>query len=386
MPAKKQSASAPKASAVKKSGLPKKSAEKKSAAKKSAAKKTAARKSAVNKSAEKKTAPMKGAAPVKKAAPVKNRAAAKAPKGVASKTVRGSSELDFAAFPPEALLHEQRWICLACILDVFTRQLGMAPVTAQSQIRHYAPTVAELTATEPGRPYLGAEAEKQPCRWCQAPPRWHVSLKMHRIESGKATDAARRDLVKSLGTGENFLIVEEKATQRDAFYDWLQHTSAGLNLDDPHWLIEATHHYLARKEPQTDWAAMFPAVFAVRRSRRLDEGWEIDGGRLYLSPRLFDEVLLMQYLLSRGHRSGGLTFEGRLTLPELIRRLRGAGYLRAAGVASGNAEDAFEQIVEILGGGEAGMKFYYVIDRRALLEKLKELKSVRVPRAKVQAV
>jgi hypothetical protein len=81
-----------------------------------------------------------------------------------------------------------------------------------------------------------------------------------------------------------------------------------------------------------------------------------------------------------------VTFEGRLTLGELIRRLRGAGYLRAAGVQSGDAGDAFEQLIEILGGGETGMKFYYVVDRRALLHKLQELRTARVPKAKPAAV
>ena len=135
-------------------------------------------------------------------------------KKVAAQKVRGDAELDFSAFPPEALLHESRWICLACVLDVFTRQLGLAPVTAHSQIRRYTPSAGELTAHTPTRPYLGVEAEKQACRWCGAAPRWHVPLQVHRIESGKATDAARRDLVKALGTGENFQIVEEQSTQR----------------------------------------------------------------------------------------------------------------------------------------------------------------------------
>lgn len=353
------------------------------AVKKSPAKKKApAPKKPVPKKMVRKVAPaQKKALPAKKV-PVKAPPKKAAPKKAASKKLRGDAQLDFSAFPPEAITHESRWLCLACVLDVFTRQLGLAPVTAQAQIRRYTPSVAELTAAAPTRPYLGAEAEKQPCRWCSAVPRWHVPLQVHRIESGKATDAARRDLVKALGTGENFQIVEEKSTQRDAFYDWLQHTSQALNLDDPRWLIEAAHHYVARKHPKTEWAEIFTGITAIRRSRRLEEGWETEPGRLYLAPRLFDEVLLMQYLLSRSHRSGGLTFEGRLTLPELIRRLRGAGYLRATGVSAGGAEDAFEQLIEILGGGETGMKFYYVVDRRALLAKLQELKSVKVPKAK----
>ena len=47
---------------------------------------------------------------------------------------------------------------------------------------------------------------------------------------------------------------------------------------------------------------------------------------------LFDELLLVQYLVSRSHKAGGLTLEGRYTLPELFARLRNSGYLRALDV------------------------------------------------------
>jgi hypothetical protein len=51
---------------------------------------------------------------------------------------------------------------------------------------------------------------------------------------------------------------------------------------------------------------------------------------------LFDELLLVQYLVSRSHKAGGLTFEGRYTLPELFARLRNSGYLRSVGVPAQN--------------------------------------------------
>jgi hypothetical protein len=89
---------------------------------------------------------------------------------------------------------------------------------------------------------------------------------------------------------------------------------------------------------------------------------------------LFDELLLVQYLVSRSHRAGGLTFEGRYTLPELSYRLRKSGYLRAAGVQTGNPGDALEQLLAHLSGGAGALRFYYIVDRRELLEGAKGLK------------
>ncbi len=118
----------------------------------------------------------------------------------------------------------------------------------------------------------------------------------------------------------------------------------------------------------------------MRRSRRLEEGWEVDSGRLFLAPVLFDELLLVQYLLSRSHRAGGLTLEGRYTLPELWHRLRNAGYLRAVGVQAGNPSDALEGLLAYLSGGEGSVRFYYILDRRAFLETAKLLSTAKVRR------
>ena len=140
--------------------------------------------------------------------------------------------------------------------------------------------------------------------------------------------------------------------------------------------------FLSRKEPKTDWRSAFEQTRSIRRSRRLEGSWEVDRGRLFLVPHLFDELLLVQYLISRSHRAGGLTLEGRYTLPELIIRLRNSGYLRAVDVAAKNADDALEQLVSYLGGGENPVKFYHILDRRDLLSKVKNLKLATPPKRK----
>ncbi|HTS66281.1 MAG TPA: hypothetical protein VMH28_29860 [Candidatus Acidoferrales bacterium] len=291
--------------------------------------------------------------------------------------------LDLSTLPPEAVTTVEKWICLACVLDVFTRLMGLAPKTAHLEIKRYAPPVTELYAQALTRPYFRKESPKDPCPYCGSGPKWHARLPVHRIEGGKAADAARRGLVKSLPTSQGqFLIIEEKATRQLAFFEWLEKTGASLDLENDRWLRDISLHYLGRREPKVDWQAQFEGVHGIRRSRRLETGWEVEAGRLYLAPMLFDELLLVQYLVSRSHKAGGLTLEGRYTLPELFVRLRSSGYLRFMEIPAGNAADALEQLVAKLGGGEASIKFYHVVDRRDFLDKLKALRLEKVPRPK----
>jgi hypothetical protein len=313
------------------------------------------------------------ASPKKKAPPPKKSVPAK------KKSVK-TTPLDVSAFPSESVRSYEKTICLACVLDVFTRHLKMALRPAWLEIRRYEPPLPELQEGAVERPYFRDEAA---CPYCGSAPKWHARLRLARIESGKATDAARRNLVKSLPSSENqFLVLEEKATQQHAFFEWLDKISAGFDLDDPVWLRDASLHYLSRIEPKTDWNEAFRGVHAIRRSRRLAEGWETDAGRLFLAPMLFDELLLVQYLVSRSQKAGGLTLEGRYTLPELFARLRNSGYLRHAGVEGLGPSDTLEALLERLSGGEGSLKFYYIVDRREYLEKAKALKETKAPRPK----
>jgi hypothetical protein len=208
---------------------------------------------------------------------------------------------------------------------------------------------------------------------------------VYRIESGKATDALRRELVKSLPKSDDqFVLLEQKATGQHAFFEWIDKISAAVNFDDPRWLRELSQHYLSRKEPKEDWQALFGSTHAIRRSRRLETGWEVDHGRLFLSPTLFDELLLVQYLASRSQKAGGLTLEGRYTLQELFGRQRNAGYLRAVDIHAHNASDALDQLLDHLSGGETALKFYHIVDRRDLLEKTKTLRLEKPPRPKAK--
>ncbi len=289
------------------------------------------------------------------------------------KTVK-RRELDFSEFPPGSVTEYSTLVCLACTFDIFTAQLNLAPRKAYSEIRNYAPTVAELTAPKAMRPFFDSEETRPHCPYCNAAKRWHARFDTYRIEGGKSTDAARRKLVKSLPQKENqFQVIEAKSDKRTVFFDWLDTLEHNLDLDDDAWLLQTTRAFLARAEPKTDWTKVFEGLRGVRRSQRLAEGWERDGTRLFLAQLIYSEVLIVQYLVSRSHAHGGRTLEGRLTLQDLTRRLRYGGYFDARKIASGDQFEILEQLIEQLSGGSGSIKLYHILDRRDFLEKVKSV-------------
>lgn len=319
----------------------------------------------------------KAATRAAKQAPKKSAAKSKpAPRAAKAKAVAGVP--DFGAFPAGAVTKHSTTLCLGCIFRLFTQQLGLAPRTAHAEIRRYAPSVEELTAREPERPFFKPSAEKNSrCPYCDATRRWHARVDTYRVEGGKAADAARRALVKGLATrDEQFQVHEVKKLAREVFFEWLERLGQELDFeDDRAWMSAAARAYLERRAPKADWAAEFAGLGQVRRSRRLEEGWERERERLYLAPPLYNDVLLVQYLVSRSHRHGGRTFEGRLTLPELVRRMRFSGHLDAQGITDRDQFDVLEKLVEQLTGGDAPAKLHFIVDRRDLLDKVKDIAS-----------
>jgi hypothetical protein len=280
-------------------------------------------------------------------------------------------EIDLSGFPPGTVTEYTTLVCLACIFDIFTKQIGMAPRTAYSEIKRYTPTIQELTARTAVRPFFDSEEKHPRCPYCNAAKRWHARLDTHEIEGGKTTDAPRRALVKALKKkADDFNVIELKSDRRSAFFEWLDTLRITLDLTQESWLLEATRAFLERREPKTNWAEVFDGLRAVRPSARVTEGWEREGARLFLAPSLYNESLLVQYLVSRSHEHGGRTLEGRLTLMELIRRMRRGGYLSAHGISETDQFEILERLLDEL-SGSGQLKLYFVVDRREFLEKVK---------------
>ena len=258
-------------------------------------------------------------------------------------------ELDLSQFPPGTITEYTTFVCLACIFDIFTKQLRLAPRTAFSEIKRHTPEIDELTSRGALRPYFDSDEKKPHCPYCGSAARWLARFDTYCIEGGKTTDAPRRALIKKLPKADDqFLILEKKSDSRVVFFEWLDTLGLNLDLNDEAWLVEATRNYLARREPKTDWTETFESVRIIRRSSRLTDGWEREGGRLYLAPQLYSEAILIQYLVSRSHAHGGMTLEGRLTLMDLIRKLRYGGYLERFGISETDPGEVFERVVDHL--------------------------------------
>jgi hypothetical protein len=258
-------------------------------------------------------------------------------------------ELDLKDFPPGTVTEFTTLVCLACIFDIFTKQLGLAPRTAFMEVKRHTPTIEELTSRSAMRPYFDSEEKHPHCPFCGSAKRWLARFDTYVVEGGKTTDAPRRALIKKLPTaGDQFVIVEKKSDSRAVLFEWLDTLGLNLDLNDETWLLDATRKYLERREPKTNWEEVFADVRAIRRSSRLTEGHEVDSARLFLAPKIYAEAILIQYLVSRSHTHGGLTSEGRLTLMELIRRLRYFGYLEQIGITEREPGEVFEKLIDHL--------------------------------------
>jgi len=258
-------------------------------------------------------------------------------------------EIDLSHFPSGTVTEYTTFVCLACIFDIFTKQLGLAPRTAFSEIKRHTPEIQELTSRGALRPYFDSDEKKPHCPYCGSAARWLARFDTYCIEGGKTTDAPRRALLKKLPKADDqFVVLEKKSDSRAVFFEWLDTLGLNLDLNDETWLVEATRSYLERREPKTDWNETFEGVRVIRRSSRITEGWEREGARLYVAPHLYSEALLIQYLVSRSHAHGGMTLEGRLTLMDLTRKLRYGGFLEHVGITELDPGEVFERVVDHL--------------------------------------
>lgn len=282
--------------------------------------------------------------------------------------------LDLSVLPAASVTEYSTLVCLACTFDIFTAQLGLAPRTAYSEIKRYTPSLQELTVPVAVRPFFDSEEKNARCPYCNSAKRWHARFDTIRLEGGKATDTSRRVLLKSLSLKDaGFQVIEDKSERRSLFFEWLEMLRLRMNFDDDVWLIEASRAFLERREPKTNWGEIFDGIRSVRRSSRLaDTEWERAGNRLFLGAELYNDVLLIQYLLSRSHRHGGRTFTGRQTLLEFIRRFRRDDYLQRQGLNEGDQFEVLEQLVAQI-AGSGSVKLYYIVDRRDFIEKVKSV-------------
>lgn len=283
-------------------------------------------------------------------------------------------EISFDSIPSSALSRTTLKICLKCAFDVFTKQLKLAPRTAYSELKKHTPEEADITGAATSRPHFLADTPLSHCPYCGGTKRWFAQFHAIRIDASPEFEKERKKLWAALKKQpERFALWSPERTRMQIFSEWLERLNRSLNFEEAGWLLDAAVSYIKRSAPSNDWDSILASgVRRVQLSRQVDDDWRYEEGWLYVSPKLYGDVILVQHLLSRSHKHGGQTFEGRLTFQELIRRLSRIGYFEARQIEADEPYELFEQAVTKLVDSGPGA-VYYAVDRKDYLAKLKSI-------------
>ena len=284
------------------------------------------------------------------------------------------SEISFDSIPGSAISETTLKICLKCAFDFFTKQLKLAPRTAYTELRKHVPEESDFTGSSTARPHFFDEEGFSHCPYCNGSKRWFADFRARRIDAHPSFEKERKKLWAALKKEpDRFTIWNPERTQMQIFSEWLERMKKNIDFANDRWLLEVAVSLVKRFAPANNWDDILKSgVRRVQLSRQVEDSWRFENGWIYVAPALYGDILMVQHLLSRSHLHGGLTFEGRLTLQELMKRLRRIGYFEAKKIEGGDPFEAFElAIVGIVDSGPSAV--YYAVDRSDYLEKLKSV-------------
>jgi hypothetical protein len=284
------------------------------------------------------------------------------------------AEISFDIIPQSAISETHLKICLKCAFDFFTKQLQLAPRTAYSELKKHAPEESDFTGASTSRPHFFDAEALTHCPYCNGAKRWFAEFRAVRIDAHPIFEKVRKKLWAALKKDpDRFTLWKPERTQMQIFSEWLDRLKHNIDFEADDWLLRVAVEYIKRVNPSSEWDSILESgISRVQLARQAESEWKYENNWLYVSPALYGDVLMIQHLLSRSHQHGGRTFEGRLTLQELMRRLRQIGHLHAKGIESGELYEAFEQaIAKIVDSGPDAV--YYAVDRSEYLEKLKSV-------------
>ncbi|HKY05874.1 MAG TPA: hypothetical protein VJQ56_13345 [Blastocatellia bacterium] len=280
--------------------------------------------------------------------------------------------ISFDSIPASALSVSTLHICLKCAFDLFTKQLKLAPRTAYFELKKHVPEESDFTGASTVRPHFLLEEGQTHCPYCNASKRWFAAFRAVRVDAHPSFEKERKKLWGALKKEkEGFTLWHPDKTPMQIFSEWLERLNRSLDFENDSWLIGAAIEYIKRASPSARWPEIVASgIRRVQLSRQVEGEWNYENGWLYVPPVLYGDALMVQHLISRSHQHGGRTFEGRLTLAELVGRLRRMGYFEAKGIDSRDPYEAFEQAIASI--TESGPQaIHYAVDRTDYLAKLK---------------
>lgn len=284
------------------------------------------------------------------------------------------SEITFESIPESAISVTTLKICLKCAFDFFTKQLKLTPRIAYTELKKHVPEETDFSGASTARPHFFDQEGLDHCPYCNGTKRWFAAFHAVRVDAHASFEKQRKKLWAQLKKEpERFTLWSLERTQMQIFSEWLERLNRSLDFETESWLLKAATQHVRRAVPSKELNdAIREGVRRVQLSRQVEDSWRYENGWLYVSPALYGDLLMVQHLLSRSHLHGGRTFEGRLTLQELMRRLRRIGYYEAAGIDTNDPFEAFElAIARIVASGPDAV--YYAVDRREYLQQLKTI-------------
>jgi hypothetical protein len=281
--------------------------------------------------------------------------------------------VSFGSIPGGALSVTTLNICLKCAFDFFTKQLNLSPRTAYSELKKHVPEVVDFSGAATARPHFFSDGSSGRCPYCNGSSRWFAQFHATRIEEQPSFEKERKKVWRLLKEQpERFVLWKPPYTQMQMFSEWLDRVRRRLDLDTDAWLIEIALEQMRRADPSFHLENEGDRVDRVQVSPQFPGQWKYEGGWLYISPLLYAETLLVQHLVSRSTRHGGRTFEGHLTLGELMGRIKRLGYFEERGIRVSNPQEAFEEAVfALVASGPTAV--YYAVDRSDYLVHLKSV-------------
>ena len=289
-----------------------------------------------------------------------------------SAAARKKAELSFEMIPRSLVFETTLTLCLKCAFDFFTKQLKLAPRTAYSELKKHVPEESDFTGAATSRPHFFESSGVDRCPYCNAAKRWFARFKAIRIDQHPSVEKDRKKLWSALKKdSERFALWTHPKTPGEIFSEWLDRLKRRSNLDGEDWLLPVAVEAAQRNHPSSDLdSAVGSGVQRVQISRHLDSDWSYSNGWLYVGPAVYGDILLVQYLISRSHLHGGRTLEGRLTLQELMTRLKRIGYFEAREIQFTDLYQTLEEsVAKLVASGPTAV--YYAVDRSDYMKQLR---------------
>jgi hypothetical protein len=263
-------------------------------------------------------------------------------------------------------------ICLKCAFDFFISELNVSPGGAYSELLNHTPEASDFSGAATIRPHFFDAGGSTSCPFCNAPKSWSAWFYALRIYAHPPfADERTKAWARLEKAKERFDLSSPEQTRMEIFSVWLDELKQKVGFGNPSWWRETITATLSFFRPSFDWDKVSAIeINKIQYKGSLAKAWTYTDGKLQISPTVYGDALVINHLIARSIPNRKRQGERRISLPELMNRLRRLGYLKLKGIRSADDHEAFEQAVESL-VASCPEAVYYAVDRKDYLRRLK---------------